>query len=195
MGPQQHPIESRVNKEWQKRFLIYLPLFYSWAESGYEQKLPETAISSGMEIEHEFLDASGKAVTTATLGDELTVRVRVRATERDYINQVALADVLPGGLEPVLSSPADAEDANMPIWRKRLGGSSSWAIDYADIREDRVIFYGNVNKAMTEVTYKVRATNVGEFVVPAAYGEAMYEQKIFARAAGARFKVNAVKVK
>lgn len=170
-----------------------LPLFYSWAESGYERTLPATAISSGMEVEHEFLDASGKAVTTATLGDELTVRVRVRATERDYLNQVALVDVLPGGLEPVLSNPEDAEDANMPIWRKRLGGSSSWAIDYADIREDRVIFYGNVSKTMTEVTYKVRATNVGEFVVPAAYGEAMYEQKIFARAAGARFKVNAVK--
>ena len=172
-----------------------LPLFYSWAESGYERKLLETAISSGMEIEHEFLDATGNSVSTASLGDELTVRVRVRATERDYLNQVALVDVLPGGLEPVLSSPEDAEDTNMPIWRKRLRGTSSWAIDYADIREDRVIFYGNVSKAMTEVTYKVRASNVGEFVVPAAYGEAMYEQKIFARAAGARFKVNAVKAK
>lgn len=169
------------------------PLFYSWAESGYERQLPNTAISSGMEVEHEFLDASGNVVTSAKLGDELTVRVRVRATERSEINQVALVDVLPGGLEPVLSSPEDAEDANMPIWRKRLGGSSTWAIDYADIREDRVIFYGNVNSIMTEVTYKVRATNVGEFVVPAAYGEAMYEQKVFARAAGARFKVNAVK--
>lgn len=169
------------------------PLFYSWAESGYERKLPESAIASGMEIEHEFLDASGKAVTSASLGDELTVRVRVRATERAYIDQVALVDILPGGLEPVLSSPEDTEDANMPIWRKRLGGSSSWAIDYADIREDRVIFYGNVSNTLTEVTYKVRATNIGEFVVPAAYGEAMYEQRIFARAAGARFKVSAIK--
>ena len=169
-----------------------LPLFYSWAESGYERKLPATAISNGMEIEHEFLDANGKAITEAVLGDELTVRVRVRATERDYLNQVALVDILPAGLEPVLSSAEDAEDQNIPLWRKRLGGSSSWAIDYADIREDRVIFYGNVSNTLTEVTYKVRATNVGEFVVPAAYGEAMYEQKIFARAAGARFKVHAV---
>lgn len=170
-----------------------LPLFYSWAESGYERKLPEKAISNGMEIEHEFIDASGKAVTKATLGDELTVRVRVRATDRTEISQVALVDVLPSGLEPVLFSPDDAEDINMPIWRKRLGGTSSWAIEYADIREDRVLFYGNVNSSMNEVTYKVRATNVGEFVVPAAYGEAMYEQKLFARAAGARFTVNAVK--
>lgn len=170
-----------------------LPLFYSWAESGYERKLPATAISNGMQIEHEFLDANGNAVSSATLGDELTVRVRVRATERGEINQVAVVDVLPGGLEPVLSSPDDAEDASLPIWRKRLGGTSNWAIDYADIREDRVIFYGNVNSTMTEVTYKVRATNVGEFVVPAAYGEAMYEQKLFARSAAANFKVNAVK--
>lgn len=169
-----------------------LPLFYSWAESGYERKLPDTAVENGMQIEHEFLDAKGNAVSEAELGDELTVRVRVRSTDRSSLSQVALVDVLPGGLEPVLTNPSDTDDPSMPLWRRRLGGSSSWAIDYADIREDRVIFYGNVLDQLSEVTYKVRATNVGEFVVPAAYGEAMYEQKIFARAASARFKVKPV---
>jgi uncharacterized protein YfaS (alpha-2-macroglobulin family) len=169
-----------------------LPLFYSWAESGYERKLPDTAASEGMQIEHEFLDANGKPVAEAALGDEVTVRVRVRSTDRSYLSQVALVDVLPGGLEPVLTSPSDSDDPSTPLWRRRLGGSSSWAIDYADIREDRVVFYGNVSDTMTEVTYKARATNVGDFVVPAAYGEAMYEQKIFARAAAARFKVKPV---
>ena len=53
-----------------------------------------------------------------------------------------------------------------------------------------MIFYGNVNNSMTEVTYKVRATNVGEFVVPAAYGEAMYERRIFGRSLGGKFKIN-----
>jgi uncharacterized protein YfaS (alpha-2-macroglobulin family) len=40
-----------------------------------------------------------------------------------------------------------------------------------------------------EVTYKARATNVGEFSMPAAYGEAMYERRIFARSAAGRFTV------
>jgi alpha-2-macroglobulin len=102
---------------------------------------------------------------------------------------VALVDVLPGGMETVLTAPSDDDAADMPIWRRRLGGQSTWEIEYADIREDRVIFYGTVNSQMTEITYKVRATNVGEFVVPAAYGEAMYERRIFGRSAGAAFKV------
>lgn len=166
-----------------------LPLFYTWAESGYERSVPREAISKGLEIIHEFLDAKGNVISEAQVGDELTVRVRVRSTDRSTISQVALVDVLPGGMEPVLVAASDDDAADVPIWRRRLGGSSSWEIDYADIREDRVVFYGNVQSQMTEVTYKVRATNVGDFIVPAAYGEAMYERQVFGRSAGASFKV------
>lgn len=166
-----------------------LPLFYSWAESGYERTVPKEAISKGLEILHEFLDAKGNVVSEAQVGDELTVRVRVRATDRSEVQQVALVDVLPGGMEPILTAPSDDDAPDMPIWRRRLGGRSSWSIDYADIREDRVIFYGTVIGSLTEVTYKVRVTNIGDFVVPAAYGEAMYERRIFGRSAGAAFKV------
>ncbi len=170
-----------------------LPLFYSWAEAGFERTLPKEAISKGMAIIHEVLDANGKVVTEAALGDELTVRVRIRSTERSYLSQVALVDLLPGGLEPVLNAPSDADEPDTPLWRRRLGGKSTWNLTYADIREDRVVFYGSVESGMTEVTYKVRATNVGTFVVPAAYGEAMYERRIFARSAAGAFTIKAAK--
>ncbi len=166
-----------------------LPLFYAWAESGFERSVPKEVVSKGLEIIHEFLDAKGKVVTEAAVGDELTVRVRVRSTERNEVPQVALVDVLPGGLEPVLSAPSDDDAPDLPIWRRRLGGQSSWNIEYADIREDRVVFYGGVESRLTEVTYKVRATNIGEFIVPAAYAEAMYERRIFGRSAGGKFVV------
>ncbi|MBK6998505.1 MAG: alpha-2-macroglobulin family protein [Rhodoferax sp.] len=166
-----------------------LPLFYAWAESGYERTLPTQEAGKGLEIIHEFLDAKGNVVSEAAVGDELTARVRVRSTTRSDVPQVALVDVLPGGLEPVLSAPSDDDAPDMPIWRRRLGGASSWNIEYADIREDRVVFYGGVASRMTEVTYKVRATNVGEFVVPAAYAEAMYERRIFGRSAAGKFVV------
>jgi len=169
-----------------------LPLFYSWAESGYELNVPKEAISKGIEIVHEFLDANGKVVSEAQVGDELIVRVRVRSTERNHVPQVALVDILPGGMEPILSAPSDSDEPDMPLWRRRLGGQSTWEIEYADIREDRVIFYGSVNSNMTEVTYKVRATNAGEFVIPAAYGEAMYERRIFGRSASGSFKIKPV---
>ena len=171
-----------------------LPLFYSWSESGYERNLPTEAKSSGMEIIHEFLDAKGNPISEAEVGDEITVRVRVRGTDpkRYNVQQVALVDVLPGGMEPVLNSPSDTDDADTPLWRRRLGGKSTWQIQYADIREDRVIFFGDVGNSLTEVTYKVKATNVGTFVVPSAYGEAMYERRIYARSAASAFKIKPV---
>lgn len=169
-----------------------LPLFYSWSESGYERKVASEAKTQGLEIIREFLDAKGKVVTSAEVGQELTARVRVRATDRVTVPQVALVDILPGGLEPVLTSPSDNEDPNVPLWRQRLGGAGTWSIDYADIREDRVIFFGTVSKTMTEVTYKVKATNVGKFVVPGAYAEGMYERRIFGRSAGGSLEITPV---
>ncbi|WP_269759319.1 hypothetical protein [Variovorax sp. E3] len=166
-------------------------LYYSWAEQGFERNVPATAVNKGLEIFHEVLDAKGNPVTKVKLGEEVTVRVRVRSLERANISDVALVDVLPGGLEPVLNAVGDDDDANAdaPIWKKRLGGGGSWKVQYADIREDRVVFYGAVNKDLLEVTYKARATNVGDYVVPAAYGEAMYDRRVFSRSAGARFQV------
>jgi len=167
-------------------------LYYSWTEQGFERKLPDTAVNQGLEVFHEVLDAKGNPVTKAKLGEEVTVRVRVRSLERPQIADVALVDLLPGGLEPVLQAvgdDAEGENADAPVWKKRLGGNGSWKVQYADIREDRVVFYGSVDKNLLEVTYKARATNVGDFVVPAAYGEAMYDRRIYARSAGARFQV------
>ena len=179
------------------------PLYYSWAEQGFERNAPQQAISKGLEIFHEVVDAKGVVLTEARLGEEIFVRVRVRSLDKAQVASVALVDVLPGGLEPVLQTAAEADggagsggggaSANAPMWQRRLGGRGNWQIDYADVREDRVVFYGNVGKDMLETTYKVRATNVGEFVVPAAYGEAMYDRRIFARSAAGKFKVTPIK--
>src|SRR5262249_45064479 len=51
-----------------------LPLFYGWAQSGYERNLPEAANYHGIEITHVVLDAGGHAITQAKIGDEVTVR-------------------------------------------------------------------------------------------------------------------------
>ena len=166
------------------------PLYYALSEAGYERDIPTVAQSRGLEIIREFLDAQGKPITEARLGDEITVRLRVRATGA-RVDNVAVADVLPGGLEPVLTSPSDSEQTDQPLWRQRLGGGGSWQIQYADIREDRVLFYGHVTSGLNEVTYKVRATNIGQFVVPGTWGEAMYDRKTFARSAGGKFVIKA----
>lgn len=167
-----------------------LPLFYGWAESGYERNLPDTAINHGLEITQVILNDKGVAVDEVKMGDDVTVKLTVRALDRTAVRQVALVDILPSGLEPVVQpTVGDDIDSDTPIWRRRLGGSGSWSLTYADMREDRVIFFGDVSMTPQEITFKARATNAGQFAMPAAFGEAMYERRVFGRSAAGRFSV------
>lgn len=63
--------------------------------------------------------------------------------------------------------------------------------DYADLREDRVVAYGNVGTDIQELTYRIKATNVGTFTVPPAYGEAMYDRSIQAQSVAGSITVTA----
>lgn len=90
-----------------------LPLFYSLTESGFDQQsatLPE--VKQGLEIQREYLDVSGKPLEKIKVGEEFLVRLRLRTVEKDYLGQVAVVDLLPGGVEPVINrvvSPTVAE--------------------------------------------------------------------------------------
>jgi hypothetical protein len=58
---------------------------------------------------------------------------------------------------------------------------SDLSVDYVDIREDRVVLYGSVGKAMSTFIYKIKATNAGKVVTPAIHAESMYDRSVRAR--------------
>ncbi len=68
--------------------------------------------------------------------------------------------------------------------------STTASLQYADMREDRMVFYTYAENDIREVSYKIKATNVGTFVLPPAYGEAMYDRSVIARSAVASIKVD-----
>lgn len=213
-----------------------LPMFYSLTESGFDKQsasLPE--VKDGIEIQREYLDLNGKPLEKVSLGDEFLVRLRLRSIARNYLYQVAVVDLLPGGVEPVINrAPApstqashDAEPAvneaaanaegegeamdagegeegmseeaprssePAPVVEGVPGfggepGQSTWQAQFADLRDDRLVIYGDLTKDMVTFTYRVRATNAGSYQTPAAYVEAMYEPKLFARSKPSRFSV------
>src|SRR5450830_1010811 len=148
-----------------------VPAYFAVTETGYDRAPPAAELREGMEVVREFVDAAGKAVTKVTVGDEVTVRLKFRAVGRSVYN-VALVDLMPGGFEPVLETaappapeegaepqegdkaPAQNADGSHPL--PGLAGSrTTWAVQYADVREDRVVFYGSVTGEAREVTYKV----------------------------------------
>lgn len=191
------------------------PAWYSVSETGFDRNPPDSEIREGLEIVREFTNAEGKVVDTVTLGEEIQVHLKIRATRGNGFGNVAIVDLLPGGFEPVqeLAGAApkpvyadaggegdgtdasadegeyegddEAETAPISAWRPSIGlDSSNFALDYADVRDDRIVIYGNAGTSVSQFVYRIKATNAGRFVVPPAYAESMYERTVQGRSRG-----------
>ncbi len=134
--------------------------FYQLIQSGFDKTLPSAAINQGLEAYREFRDTENNIISHLRLGDEIIVNLRARTTDNKYHNNIAIVDLLPGGFEVVRDS---IHLANM---------------DYADVREDRVIFFGTVGPESAEMSYRIKATNEGDFTVPPLLATAMYNPSL-----------------
>ena len=187
-----------------------LNAYYTIEQSGFDRQPPTEAIRKGFEVLREYTDASGKPLTRIDMGQQVDVHLKFRSIDRDYVGSMALVDLLPGGFELVVPS----QDAQTPFIEAGTAASESegeeygegaasggWfcqvcvgntkaSLQYADMREDRVVFYVDANKQMSEIIYRIKATNVGNYVVPPAYGEAMYDRSVMGRSAAGKLAVS-----
>jgi len=192
------------------------PIWYVLTQSGYDRNQLPPAQSQGLEVLRDYLDKDGKPVTVLTLGQEITVRLRLRALGVKARGDIAVTDLLPGGFETVLQqapapAAAAATDTGDDIGDDGEGDGetaddnraasampplalpgATLSVAHAEVREDRVVFYAWVSDAVTEIQYKIRANNVGRFVVPPIQAESMYDRRVLARGpAGATLTVAA----
>ena len=149
-------------------------LFHLLSQSGFNRELPKTPVRDKLEITREYLDRDGKPVTQLQQGQEITVRLRIRALG-EPISNVAVIDLLPGGFEVLRDS----------VPRTAVG----WRADYVDIREDRVVFYGRFDTTARELNYRAKVTNAGQFVIPPPWAEAMYDRAVRASGVSGRISV------
>jgi len=151
------------------------PLFHLLSQAGFDRELPQAPVRDKLEIVREYLDRDGEPITRARQGQEVTVRLRVRALGKPVSN-VAVTDLLPGGFEVLRDS----------VPRTVTG----WRADYVDVREDRVIFYGRFDTSARELSYRAKVTASGEFVIPPPFAEAMYDRAVRASGVSGRFSVS-----
>lgn len=172
--------------------------WYSVTQGGFDRNPPAKEIKEGLEIVREYTDADGKVIDKVELGQEILVKLKIRSTRADGVGDTAVIDLLPGGFEvvqeiPAAPAPEDGEEAvseAAPSWRSTVGlATSTWAPEYADVRDDRVVIYGTATQSVREFVYRIKATNVGSFVVPPAYAESMYERTVLAQSLGSRITV------
>jgi len=152
-------------------------IYYLLSQTGFDTAPPAEAKREGLEISREYLNEQGEPVNEAQIGQELSVRLRVRSTGRIRSN-VAVVDLLPGGFEVLTESVRDQY--------------GRWSPDYKDVREDRVIIYGSFTDRITEINYRVKLTSAGDFVVPAAYAGSMYDRSIESNTKPTRFVVQSL---
>lgn len=154
-------------------------VFYQVLQAGFDAALPGEAVANGLEVQREYRNAAGLVVTAASLGEELMVHLKIRGIgERPYQN-VAVVDLLPGGFEIVRTEGLRSGDVP----------GSDWRIDYADVREDRILLFGPVESAVSTFVYPIKATNVGRYQVPPPLAESMYDRRLQAQGVGGEIAV------
>ncbi|MBU2730947.1 alpha-2-macroglobulin family protein [Acidithiobacillus caldus ATCC 51756] len=193
------------------------PAWFSLSQSGYPRATPTKPLREGMEILREYRDAQGRPVQSLELGQEVTVRIRLRSL-KDSVDNVAIVDILPGGFE-VVSGPAkptvasavrsdahEADDGDSGDEAETQDTPESegdglaqpgttLTPEYVDIREDRVLLYARAEPKAKEYIYRIRPTSVGRFATAPIYAESLYNRRQRAYApAGAVLQVKAVSV-
>lgn len=206
--------------------------YWSLAQSGFDTEPAKKAVANKLEIVRELLGDDDKPIARIKLGDEASVRVRVRALD-GFVSNLAVVDLLPAGFEVVMQAgqvapsagegegeaaagdeggsgegeqgdegnqggepggdgepegeSADSEEGETVGGHRAPGAlgialpGSDFALDYVDVREDRVVLYGSAGKAMSTFLYRIKATNAGKVVAPAIHAESMYDRGVSAR--------------
>lgn len=123
--------------------------------------------TGGLEVRREWFDAAGKPLTQleCAAGDRLHVRLTL--TAREAIENVAVTDLLPAGLELENPGAVVAEPyANISwLWRR-------------EARDDRLLLFTGSLSGSVGYSYSVRAVTPGRFVVPPVLAEAMYNPAV-----------------
>jgi uncharacterized protein YfaS (alpha-2-macroglobulin family) len=194
LAPAGRPPLAALPSDWTKVILRKddgaLPAFYQLTEAGFDRQPPAGPLQRGIEVHREYVREDGTPLTSVKVGEEFTVRLQVRATDRDRISEIAIVDLLPGGLEPVIAMPAEApqeeviegedgaDEQGAPSAQEVATG---WEPTFVETRDDRVILYAGLSRQVATYAYQVRATNAGTFRVPPPYAEGMYQRSLQGR--------------
>lgn len=150
-------------------------LFIRVLNSGILPVGNEKIIQNNLSASVVFKDRKGKAISVTKIaqGTEFYAEVTLTNRKNEWIDNVALSQILPSGFEIVNTRYTDFGDATNNI------------ADYIDIRDDRANYYFGL-KANETRKFKIllNASYLGKYYLPGLQCEAMYDNNFLARTKG-----------
>ena len=156
-------------------------MYYTWLVDGVPAIDKVEEKDSGLSVRRVFLTKEGNPVDLNKVrqGDVLIADITV--DPQGMANNLVIEDLLPAGFE--------VENPRLKTSEKLDGvDEESEAEEHMDIRDDRLVFFTNVN-GITHYKYVVRAVTRGDFILPAVRAELMYSPNIYSINGQGRVKI------
>ena len=161
---------------------------YLSLESSYIPIIPEMKdISKNLSLNVDYLNDSGKNIEIGNLkqGTTFWAHFNIKNNSGIDLKEIALTQVLPSGWE--IENTRLSED-DLPVW------ASTYRLnleEYQDIRDDRVMWFFdmNANEKPYDFMVKMTAVTQGKFTLPNTLAETMYSKNYIAQKAGKKVNV------
>lgn len=155
-------------------------LYVNFLVKGKPIKYNEKDESKNITITRSFIDMDGKDIDPKKLkvGDKFTMVIETEQKTLDYLENIALIQILPSGweIESVDSAAYEVTD---------------YVFDYIDKRDDRVaFFYGQGKDELKDIRININVVSPGEYYLPGTSVAAMYDNNFRAYLKGFEVKVS-----
>ena len=156
-----------ANKELTVNITSKEPYYYSILQQGYPIALPTSSKADGIRIVKEIQNTKGEKITKANIGDIVTIKLTMNALNDKYLSNVAVVDLYAGCFEVI--------DDSLTV--KNYGDTSTY-LQSKELREDRAVFYLDLDKNAVEISYQAKINAKGQFTVPPASAQELYNMSI-----------------
>lgn len=142
--------------------------YYFWELSGITADGTYKEEDSYMKVRRTFYDRNGKVISNNTFSQNelVVVQISIAAQFNSEIENVAISDILPAGLEIENTRLSDMPEMK---WIKEESEA-----DHIDFRDDRVNLFTSINGNTKNYYYMVRAVSPGTYAMGPVQADAMY---------------------
>lgn len=143
-------------------------LYVSFETTGLSTN-PPAELDRRLRVRRRWLDRHGDAIDPSAIrvGDLIQVEVKLSSIGRSTIQNIAIVDALPGGL-----------DVENPRLKTSDAGVESSPADRVQFLDDRVLIFATATPTAATFRYALRAVTEGQFAQPAIQASCMYDETL-----------------